>query len=329
MLTLCLIGGFAAILAIASGIQYQKNDRPIVLPVPQGPNRVGRIDLLWTDPERGYPMTTVVWYPAEGDTPGVRAPYLPAGAGRPTASSVFPIPLGRYLAIEGHSTRQAAFSSGKFPLIVLSPGMGGIPTQYTTIAEDLASFGYLVAGVTPTAFARLDLRRREREQPMVNRWVQDFRSTLNKLAREESLQSRIQWDRIGVLGHSFGGAAALQALKAEPRFNRGVNLDGAPQGALVSGLDRPALIILGGAMPVIDTGIDAQIVQDLRAICKSSRAACEIENRPDAAHMNFSDAGVLPSRFPIPRFRLEIGEVDGLAFLHGLTRELKAYFSRM
>ena len=329
ILTICLIGGLAAILAGLSGIQYLKNDRPIVLPVPQGPNRVGRIDLLWTDPKRGYPMATVVWYPSLEEVSGGRARYLPAGAAEPTAGSVFPIPLRRYVAIEGHSTERASLLPGKFPLIVLSPGMGRIPTDYTTIAEHLASFGYLVAGVTPTATARLDLRRREQEQPLVNRWVEDFRSTLNRLEGGDDFRSRIQWDRVGILGHSFGGAAALQALKSEPRFKRAVNLDGASQGALVTGLQRPALIILGGTMPVSDTGLDAQIVQDLRAICRMSRASCEIENRPGAAHMNFSDAGVLPSRFPIPRSRLELGEVDGLAFLHGLTRELNAYFSHM
>ncbi|VVJ24906.1 lipase (secreted protein) [Amycolatopsis camponoti] len=41
--------------------------------------------------------------------------------------------------------------------MVLLPGLGFAAPQYTTIAEDLASQGYLVTGVTPTYSANLTL----------------------------------------------------------------------------------------------------------------------------------------------------------------------------
>lgn len=45
----------------------------------------------------------------------------------------------------------------QFPVAVLKPGMGFAAPQYTTIAENLASHGYLVAGVTPTYSANLSI----------------------------------------------------------------------------------------------------------------------------------------------------------------------------
>jgi hypothetical protein len=45
--------------------------------------------------------------------------------------------------------------------------------------------------------------------------------------------------------------------------------------------------------------------------------------------MNFSDAGVLPSRFPVPRSRLDLTGIDGRAFLWRVADLLRAFFDGM
>ena len=46
-------------------------------------------------------------------------------------------------------------ASGRFPIVVLEPGMGLSAPQFTSLAEEIASHGYLVAGVTPTFSANV------------------------------------------------------------------------------------------------------------------------------------------------------------------------------
>jgi len=51
--------------------------------------------------------------------------------------------------------------------------------------------------------------------------------------------------RVGVFGHSFGGAASAQALVNEPRFQAGANLDGSMFGdPVTSGVRQPFFMML-------------------------------------------------------------------------------------
>jgi predicted dienelactone hydrolase len=51
--------------------------------------------------------------------------------------------------IHDHALADVPVAVGRFPVAILEPGMGFAAPQYTTIAENLASHGYLVVGVTP------------------------------------------------------------------------------------------------------------------------------------------------------------------------------------
>ncbi|KAI0420629.1 platelet-activating factor acetylhydrolase [Xylaria grammica] len=53
---------------------------------------------------------------------------------------------------------------------------------------------------------------------------------------------KLRTDKVGVFGHSFGGAAALQLLKEDKRFYAGADLDGGVYGTVVQeGTDSPFL----------------------------------------------------------------------------------------
>ena len=214
------------------------------------------------------------------------------------------------------------------PLIILSPAMGRGPLDYAAIAADLASFGYVVAGVTPTATGPIDLQHRERAQPLVETWIADFRHALDQLHEDPQFRGRIAWNRIGLLGHSFGGAAAIQALAVDDRFQRAVNMDGAPQGKPVTGLRRPALFILGAPLPPDRKALNDQILTEIHATCDSG-AGCQILDYPQAGHMNFSDAGLTPSPIRLLRARQDLTEIDGAAFLRQIVDRLLAFFSEM
>jgi predicted dienelactone hydrolase len=72
---------------------------------------------------------------------GLAAPDVPGPAG---------LFEGSFTAVRNHALDGVPVAPGQFPIVVLEPGMGVAAPQYTVLAEDLASHGYLVAGVTPT-----------------------------------------------------------------------------------------------------------------------------------------------------------------------------------
>ena len=69
----------------------------------------------------------------------------------------------------------------------------------------------------------------------------------------------------------------------------------------------------------VDTGIDL-------SVCQQNQKNCEAHSFPNVRHMNFSDAAILPSRFPLPKAVLLLGAADGLAFLREVSDRLRYFF---
>lgn len=165
---LALPGSVACVGLIATGPVTAWAFPVPVLPEPSGRFAVGARVVQWTDPHRPETATadphdrrTVViqlWYPAKKSTARAqRARYL--GRTEREARTVSDA-LARYAGLPGflvdgvsrahtHSVFNAPVGSGsgRFPVVLFSPGLGGVRTQNTTWAEEVASHGYLVAAL--------------------------------------------------------------------------------------------------------------------------------------------------------------------------------------
>jgi pimeloyl-ACP methyl ester carboxylesterase len=119
-----------------------------------------------------------------------------------------------------------------------------------------------------------------------------------------------------VFGHSFGGNVALHLLETDPRFAKAADIDGAFFGRPLGHLSKPIMIL--GA--VGDLGFRQ------KALYEQGVAGSRFYLFPNAKHMNFSDAGILPSRFPLPKSVLMLGPVDGAQLLYGTSDQLRAFF---
>lgn len=125
------------------------------LPLPTGPHVVGTSIAYLVDRSRpgaefpaGRPITVQLWYPA---TQSNHAPaqYL----AEPGLSAL--LPRLQYYGIDRtadawgrlrtHSTVDSPPVKGKHPLLAFSVGLGVIRANYTSIAEELASHGYVIA----------------------------------------------------------------------------------------------------------------------------------------------------------------------------------------
>jgi dienelactone hydrolase len=329
--------GLLLILAIvlAVVIQYRRNDRPIVLPSPRGPNPVGRTLVDWKDGKRNRELMVFIWYPAKPGATGHKCEYIPGKWGEIEAGKMMPIPAERYQQIEVASIEDAPLGSGSLPVLILLPGLGRIPPHYTALAEELASHGFLIAGVAPTDYSSMVVFSDGRQvaaqefdpseagpsgsQKAIDIWAADASFVLDRLAADPRFATHLNPKKVGILGHSFGGCVAAHSLARNPRFPRAAALDSAFFGEPIGKLNRPLLILEAGT----------QIEPEWQTLCASNGAKCTTQVFPRARHMDFSDATLLPSRFPLPRSLLMLGDVDGLKFQQEVSDRVREFFGQL
>jgi dienelactone hydrolase len=359
-------GATGVILLLASA--YVDNRRATSLPLPTGPYAVGRSMREWRDPQHvdalaPSPGTTRelvawIWYPARPAAAGSdHAAYLPGAWSEAPGTGFFSHLVNRNPArIRTHSTVDAAVSDTRadYPVLLLRAGLAAQTLSYSSLAEDLASHGYVVVGIDApfrTGFVAMTDGRILRRTPqndaervdgaaltalatrLMQAWVEDLRFTLDALAQINTADSRRQFtgrldlQRVGVLGHSLGGATALQFCHDDARCRAGADIDGLALGSVVrDGVTQPFLFIQSdhGGEDIPDT---RRILADLQSIHDrlpaDRRGWIEIAG---ANHYNFSDGAVLKS--PVLMRALRLAGVIGISGAEQLdiTRRLLIAF---
>ncbi|WP_033026439.1 alpha/beta hydrolase family protein [Streptomyces rimosus] len=227
------------------------------LPAPTGPYAVGRSTLPLTDHSRPDP-----WVPTAKARELMVDMYYPArrGTGTPAqyATTDEIRALLKQAGLEGkveperlsdtavHSRTGARPAAGKYPLLVLSPGFGASRYSLTSLAEDLAGRGYVVAtvdhayesigttfpgGRTLTCAACEKVYGTEGGTRYATQGrAKDVAFVLDQLTGRHPAwryAHLIDGRRIGMAGHSLGGASAASAMAGDHRIRAGLNLDGA------------------------------------------------------------------------------------------------------
>ncbi|MBB5964070.1 alpha/beta hydrolase family protein [Planomonospora venezuelensis] len=336
-----------------------------VFPAPTGRYAVGTTVVQWDDPARPETATpdpddrrTVVvqlWYPARAGS--ARAGYL--GRTEREARTVSR-GLAAYLGAPGfvldHLPRArtnavpgAAVAEGneRFPLVLFSPGLGGVRTQNTAWAEELASQGYVVAAldhpydsaavvladgrtvrtrVAATGDQAEDGRRSARWTAVRAADLSFVLTRLGSLDRGETpgpLTGRLDTRRAAATGHSLGGGAALQAAHQDPRFAAVIDLDGFPHDPDPRPFHQPALALTQAIGP--DT--DPDYIPGLTRVLELGTATNYRLTVPGSEHLTFTDAPLyLP---PVPALAGSLGRTEGpritaaasVAFLDAVLRD--------
>jgi hypothetical protein len=243
------------------------------LPEPTGPCPVGTTSLWLTDTSRPDPWVAGVnarelmvslWYPAT-PSDGRRARYMtPAESElQLTGRGITGVPQDALSTVRTNAVSDAtpAGRQRSLPLVVLSPGFTNPRSTLTALAEDLASHGYVVAGIDHTyesdATAFPDGRvttGRAREAPRSGRGEKvvagraaDVSFVLSELTGAHPAwpgAGLIDPSRMAMAGHSAGGAAAISAMLADSRIRAGIDIDGATHAQIPGhGLSRPFLFL--------------------------------------------------------------------------------------
>ena len=165
-------------------------------------------------------------------------------------------------------------------------------------------------------------------------WTSDTAFVVNQLEQLNAadpsgkLTGRLDMRRLGMFGHSFGGATALQFCHDDPRCKAGIDLDGAPYGNVVQeGLKQPFLFILSDHSRELAEPASRQIHQDLQSIydrLPSGRLFITIRG---ANHFSFSDQMLVKSRYVIGMMRLlGVGGLEGRRGLAITAEHVHAFF---
>lgn len=133
----------------------------------------------------------------------------------------------------------------KFPLLLFGHGMELYGQQNTFQLEELASQGYVVIALNFTGYAATTIfpnGKRIDSVPieftpnalnnMVRNWEQDTTFILNEVIKGNfdknftAIANLIDDDKIGMFGHSYGGATAAQMLVKDNRIKAAIDMDG-------------------------------------------------------------------------------------------------------
>jgi pimeloyl-ACP methyl ester carboxylesterase len=86
---------------------------------------------------------------------------------------------------------------------------------------------------------------------VLDAWTADIAFVLDRLERlnasneSSKFKGRLDMTRVGIFGHSFGGAQAAQFCSQDSRCKAGIDVDGQPLGSVVqAGLHQPFLFLL-------------------------------------------------------------------------------------
>ena len=312
----------------------------LTLPKPTGAFTVGRALYDWTDdktldtlapvPGTKRELLVWMWYPAADSPSAVIADYLPAPL-RTAIERQSGVLLSHFLTrdlskVHAHSLLNVDVSSQQqsYPVVIMRAGASLEVASYATLAEDLASYGYVVVGVdapyrtgivafsdgrvvkrTPENNPELCLERTGQQRDrcanrFLDAWNSDIAYVLDRLAQLNASDAsgkftgKLDVTRVGIFGHSFGGAQAAQFCSLDSRCKAGIDLDGAPHGSVIqAGINRPFMFLLSDHSRESDAQTQ-QIKADIQSIYDhiplKERLYVTIRG---ANHFTFSDDGAL------------------------------------
>jgi dienelactone hydrolase len=267
----------------------------VVLPVPSGPFEVGTAALLTHDASRpgntreGRGLLLRLWYPAapSGKQP---APYFldAERSDRNLRASYLPLPPDLFDRTHGFAREHVAPAPARpRPTLLLSTGWGAPIEEYSALAEALASFGYLVVGVNhPNGSGAvvypdgsepsLDPASITPDERNNGDWALDLEYVASWLSETSAADAAsasvdpaaadlvraalasLDEGRIGALGHSFGGSAAVRADAESTTIRASANLDGSVLGEPASyATQAHALLLTSPEHSSFDSSVDA------------------------------------------------------------------------
>jgi dienelactone hydrolase len=313
----------------------------MTLPKPTGRFAVGWTSFIWTNdaltddlaPTPGTKRTVFVWmwYPASTAQPAALADYMPPAWRSAQEKEMVPLMrdyLSRDLAlVRTNSLADPAVSTAQpsYPVVIMR-------STENTLAEDLASHGYFVVGFDAPYRSGLVVfpdghvvRRQSADNPetmsyeagkqvankLLPMWTTDASFVVDQLEHLNEADSsgkftgRLDIAKLGIFGHSFGGATALQFCHDDRRCKAGIDIDGMPFGNVVQeGASQPFLFLLSDHTSELSTTEGREVLADIHSVYDHLKGSRHVVMIRGANHFTFTDQMVTKSSYFVRAFLL-------------------------
>ncbi len=327
------------ILALLTVSLASAQAEPIEYPAPTGPYQVGSTYRHWVDESRDETLTddpddkrelmVRFWYPAKPAPDAVPMSAIPHAAVQIPVLDRIVFPglnrhFNRIAAFQSHSYLDAplATSSEPYPVLLFSHGYGGMPELHSLQLEELASHGYVVAATYHTLVASATVFPDGRVVEFLaggpstavadQKFVMDQLALLNTDDPEGFFTGRLQTERFGVFGMSFGGSVADGVCKTDSRCAAYVNEDEATEGRFTVEALPPVMFM--SSRDDLSRGVFSRWRGSAyNLLFKSFR------------HGNFSDAVLWP---PVAALRSMLGTASPEEALRSVNAYLVAFFDK-
>ncbi|MCL1699427.1 alpha/beta fold hydrolase [Lysinibacillus sp. Bpr_S20] len=298
---------------------------------PTGPFTVGTTLYHWVDQKRDEPNTkdpndrrelmVQIWYPAEETGEGKRAPYIrninEIAEGLEKALSIPAFAFSQLGLVKSHAYEEARLSNSesRYPVLLFSHGFSGFRNQNTFEVESLASQGYIVLGIDHSFDAAatvypdgriaylqsIDLNDFAKSDRHIELWKKDVAFVLDQVEKlnqsdeADLFTGRIDTSRIGMFGHSYGGATAAQMLAEDSRIKAAINMDGTLYGSVFpdSGIGKPFLLMSADNSEESDEDSNEDFDEDSQEVEARDKRALAGGGMsmviPHTNHMSFTD----------------------------------------
>ena len=280
-MTAKIVGGLAvAALTLALTASPASAGTTPVLPEPTGDQPVGTTDLYLKDtsrPDTWHPevpyreLMISLYYPA-ASAHGPKKSFMTETEAQAVLDEAgLDLSAADIAATRTDAVVDARPAGRRHPLVVLSPGFKRPRAELMSLSEDLASHGYVVALVDhtyenvattfpdgrvtpcdacgsydPAFWEKLEAGR-----------ATDVSFVLDQLTHSTKWSGLIDPDRIGMAGHSVGGASTLPAMVGDERIKAGIDMDGTTDVPLTTDLSRPFMFLGRASMYTPGTGVES------------------------------------------------------------------------
>jgi dienelactone hydrolase len=308
-----------ATLTVAAIAQEIRNPEQMG-PYPVGVTSIQFDDASRPDVELGArPLRTEIWYPTVDAAKGmpknlfsdfIMRGTIPGSVDAANESLTF-YKSGKTLAefekgYKNVSVRDAQVRDGKWPLIVFSHGSGGTRVGYVFFTEFMASHGYIVmacdhignsrytlvnnkvvvaagnrADATPAEKARSQASAADRPKDIS--FLIDMATRMTQ-GSDSRFAGRIDLEKIGAAGMSYGGWTTEAVVDREKRVKAGVMLAPGGPAADRSNFSTPIFMMIGTEDSTIRAAGNARNRSYYEA-SKGPHYLCEIK---DAGHYTFT-----------------------------------------
>ncbi len=289
----------------------EPEDFPVIDYGQRGPYAVGRAHFVLVDEARGRSLPVQVWYPAAAGSAEVESPIealLVDEEQRTTYAGLLAE------APQGCPTRQIVDAAdapisedeARWPLVAFSHCLQCVRFSSVSVAAHLASHGIAVAApdhVTDTLYDKLDGADGQLSDRFLQVRAGDIQAVLDAMlegdpALPPQLDGRMDPDRVGVFGHSFGAVTTGRVLQLDPRPRAGLALAAPMENPIfpsvkLAEIDKPILLMVAREDNSI-TEVGNSIMRS--NFEKAAPPAWKIEVE-DAGHWSFSDICALIDSF--------------------------------